>query len=120
MLAACGTAGQPTKARVVVVGGGFGGATAAKYLRLLDPGIAVTLVEPSRRFVTCPASNAVLAKRFPDQWPVNVGLARSKAAQGDQKQALTYAKKAMSQAPDENSKKNLETLIQRLEKGEKI
>jgi len=68
LLAGCGTSGQPAKARVVVVGGGFGGATAAKYVRLLDPGIAVTLVEPSRRFVTCPASNAVLAglKRIDD------------------------------------------------------
>jgi len=68
LLAACSTAGSPAKARVVVVGGGFGGATAAKYTRLLDRGIAVTLVEPSRRFVTCPGSNAVLAglKRIDD------------------------------------------------------
>jgi len=68
LLANCGTTGGPAKARIVVVGGGFGGATAAKYVRLLDPGIAVTLVEPSRRFVTCPASNAVLAglKRIDD------------------------------------------------------
>ncbi len=47
-------------ARVVVVGGGFGGATCAKYLRRLDPGIAVTLVEPSTKFITCPFSNLVL------------------------------------------------------------
>jgi sulfide dehydrogenase [flavocytochrome c] flavoprotein subunit len=47
-------------ARVVVVGGGFGGATCAKYLRRLDPGIAVTLVEPSMKFITCPFSNLVL------------------------------------------------------------
>ena len=46
--------------RVVVVGGGFGGATCAKYLRRLDPGIAVTLVEPSTKFITCPFSNLVL------------------------------------------------------------
>ncbi|HYD69919.1 NAD(P)/FAD-dependent oxidoreductase [Azospirillum sp.] len=48
------------KARVVVVGGGFGGATAAKTIRRLDPAIEVTLVEPSREFVTCPFSNLVL------------------------------------------------------------
>jgi len=60
------------------------------------------------------------AKRFPDQWPVNVGMARAAAARSNQKQALEYAKKAMAQAPDDNSKKNLETLIQKLEKGEKI
>ena len=47
-------------ARVVVVGGGFGGATCAKYLRRLDPGVAVTLVEPSTKFITCPFSNLVL------------------------------------------------------------
>jgi NADPH-dependent 2,4-dienoyl-CoA reductase/sulfur reductase-like enzyme len=47
--------------RVVVVGGGFGGATCAKYLRRADPAIDVTLVAPQRHFVTCPFSNAVLA-----------------------------------------------------------
>jgi len=46
---------------VVVVGGGFGGATCAKYIRRADPAIEVTLVEPRRQFVTCPFSNAVLA-----------------------------------------------------------
>lgn len=50
-----------TRARVVVVGGGFGGATCAKYLRRADPTLAVTLVTPHSQFVTCPFSNAVLA-----------------------------------------------------------
>jgi NADPH-dependent 2,4-dienoyl-CoA reductase/sulfur reductase-like enzyme len=45
----------------VVVGGGFGGATCAKYLRRADTAIEVTLVEPHRQFVTCPFSNAVIA-----------------------------------------------------------
>ena len=49
-----------TLARVVVVGGGFGGATCAKYLRRAEPKIEVTLIEPQRQFVTCPFSNAVL------------------------------------------------------------
>jgi sulfide dehydrogenase [flavocytochrome c] flavoprotein chain len=48
------------KAKVVVVGGGFGGATAAKYLKRIDPGIDVTLVEPSKKFTTCPFSNTVI------------------------------------------------------------
>jgi len=48
------------KARVAVVGGGYGGATAAKYLRLLDPAIDVTLIEPHADFVACPGSNRVL------------------------------------------------------------
>src|SRR5215831_1170830 len=49
-----------TPVRVVVVGGGFGGATCAKYLRRADPSLEVTLVEPHRQFVTCPFSNTVL------------------------------------------------------------
>ena len=46
--------------KVVVVGGGFGGATAAKYLRKLDSSIDVTLVEPNPTYYTCPFSNTVL------------------------------------------------------------
>lgn len=49
------------KARVVVIGGGFGGASAAKYLRLLDPGIDVTLIERGRQYTSCPLSNEVIA-----------------------------------------------------------
>ncbi len=48
------------RARLVVVGGGYGGATAARYLRLLDPSIDVILVEPNESFVSCPLSNMVL------------------------------------------------------------
>ena len=47
--------------RVVVVGGGWGGATAAKYVRLHDPSIEVILLEPNREFVSCPFSNLVLS-----------------------------------------------------------
>jgi sulfide dehydrogenase [flavocytochrome c] flavoprotein subunit len=47
-------------ARIVVVGGGFGGASAAGALKRLAPAINVTLVEPERQFVTCPYSNLVL------------------------------------------------------------
>jgi NADPH-dependent 2,4-dienoyl-CoA reductase/sulfur reductase-like enzyme len=47
--------------RVVVIGGGWGGATAAKYVRLEDPSIEVVLLEPSRAFVSCPFSNLVLS-----------------------------------------------------------
>jgi sulfide dehydrogenase [flavocytochrome c] flavoprotein chain len=47
--------------RVVVIGGGWGGASAAKYLRLSDPSIEVLLLEPSNRFVSCPFSNLVLS-----------------------------------------------------------
>lgn len=47
-------------AHVIVIGGGFGGATCAKYLRLTDPGIEVTLIEPATHYITCPFSNLVL------------------------------------------------------------
>ena len=46
--------------RVVVVGGGFGGASAARSLKAADPRIAVTLVEASRTFTACPFSNLVI------------------------------------------------------------
>jgi sulfide dehydrogenase [flavocytochrome c] flavoprotein subunit len=56
------------KARVVVVGGGFAGATAAKYIRLWDPGIEVLMVEREEIFTSCPMSNLVLGgyKSMPD------------------------------------------------------
>lgn len=53
--------GVPDKARVLVVGGGYGGATAAKYVRMMSGNkIDVVLVEPSDAFVSCPMSNLVL------------------------------------------------------------
>ncbi len=53
--------GTPDSARVLVVGGGYGGATAAKYVRLLsDHKIDVVLVEPNDALVSCPISNLVL------------------------------------------------------------
>src|SRR5260370_4826061 len=71
MLAGCGLAdcaastrgdfAPKTGPRVVVIGGGWGGATAAKYVRLLDPGVEVILIEPNRQFVSFPFSNLVLA-----------------------------------------------------------
>jgi NADPH-dependent 2,4-dienoyl-CoA reductase/sulfur reductase-like enzyme len=50
-----------TGRRVVVIGGGWAGATAAKYVRLGDPSIEVILLEPSKQFVSCPFSNLVLS-----------------------------------------------------------
>jgi len=53
--------GTPDTARVLVVGGGYGGATAAKYVRLLSQHkIDVVLVEPESAFVSCPLSNLVV------------------------------------------------------------
>ena len=54
--------GVPSKAKVVVIGGGYGGATAAKYVRLLsDYKIDVVLIEPQDAFVSCPMSNLVVS-----------------------------------------------------------
>ena len=58
-VAGCATA-VPSKARVVVIGGGFGGATAAKYIRMWDPSIDVVLIERESSFTSCPISNLVL------------------------------------------------------------
>jgi NADPH-dependent 2,4-dienoyl-CoA reductase/sulfur reductase-like enzyme len=60
-LAGCAAAptAMPSPGRVVVVGGGFGGATAARYLRLWG-NVDVTLVERQAGFVSCPMSNLVL------------------------------------------------------------
>jgi tetratricopeptide (TPR) repeat protein len=58
------------------------------------------------------------AKRFPNVWPVHVGLARGHAALGHKKEALAEARLALKQAPDENSRKNVESLIQQIEAGQ--
>ncbi len=65
--AACSVLGWPliaqagkSSGRVVIVGGGFGGASCAKYLSRIAPGVEVTLVERNTKFITCPFSNAVL------------------------------------------------------------
>jgi sulfide dehydrogenase [flavocytochrome c] flavoprotein chain len=47
--------------RVVVIGGGWGGATASKYVRLADPSTEVILLEPNKQFISCPMSNLVLS-----------------------------------------------------------
>ncbi len=60
-LSGCATPATGNQAKVVVIGGGFAGATAAKYIRLWsDQGIDVTLVEPQSHFVSCPVSNHLL------------------------------------------------------------
>jgi NADPH-dependent 2,4-dienoyl-CoA reductase/sulfur reductase-like enzyme len=47
-------------ARVVVIGGGFGGTSCARALRQLEPNMSVTLVEPNSTFIACPFSNEVI------------------------------------------------------------
>ena len=61
MMGGCATSGGSGGPHVVVVGGGFGGATAAKYIRMWsEQSIRVTLIEPNADFVSCPISNLVL------------------------------------------------------------
>ena len=61
LLGGCASTGGGRGPKVVVIGGGYGGATAAKYIRMWsDYGISVTLVEPNPTFISCPISNLVL------------------------------------------------------------
>ena len=79
-LGACATTSIPSRAKVVVVGGGYGGATAAKYVRLLsDYKIDVVLIEPNEAFISCPISNLVLggSKQMADITTPYSGLARN-------------------------------------------
>src|SRR6478735_7999851 len=79
-LGACATTSIPAKAQVVVIGGGYGGATAARYVRLLsDHKIGVVLVEPNAAFVSCPLSNLVLggSKQLADLTTPYTGLTRN-------------------------------------------
>ncbi len=60
-LAGCASMGSgPSIGRVVIVGGGFGGATAARYLKMWGGNVDVTLVERNAQFVSCPISNYVI------------------------------------------------------------
>ncbi len=60
LLGGCAMGARP-RGHVVVVGGGYGGATAAKYLRMWsERGVDVTLVERNPQFISCPISNLVI------------------------------------------------------------
>ncbi len=79
-LAGCASTAVPSKAKVVVIGGGYGGATAAKYVRLLsDYKIDVVLIEPQAAFISCPISNLVLSggKQLADVTTPYTGLSKN-------------------------------------------
>ena len=59
-LTGCATTGGGARAKVVVIGGGWGGCTAAKYIRMWAPEIEVTVVERNPTFISCPISNWVI------------------------------------------------------------
>ena len=61
LMSGCASVGGGSGPKVVVIGGGYAGATAAKYIRMWsEQKIQVTLVEPNPAFVSCPISNLVL------------------------------------------------------------
>lgn len=55
-----GSAWGASPARVVIIGGGFGGTSLARYLKRHSPELSVTLIERDSQFITCPSSNGVL------------------------------------------------------------
>lgn len=102
-LGACATTAVPAKAKVVVIGGGYGGATAARYVRLLsDHKIDVVLIEPQAAFVSCPISNLVLggSKQIADITTPYTGLARNHGITvvRDTASAIDTAKKTVTLA----------------------
>jgi len=61
LLAGCATITGQARPHVIVIGGGYGGATAARYVRMWsEHTIDVTLIEPNASFISCPLSNLVL------------------------------------------------------------
>ncbi len=61
-----------TGRRVVVVGGGYGGTIAAKYIRMNDPSIEVVLVERNDHYVSCPFSNLYIGGMMKDLSPLTI------------------------------------------------
>ncbi|MEP6769273.1 MAG: DUF2911 domain-containing protein [Acidobacteriota bacterium] len=60
------------------------------------------------------------AKRYPDKWPVHVGLMRGYAAMGNRRKAIEEGKLALASAPDEANRKNVEGVIKQLEDNKEI
>ncbi len=67
-----GFAGPTGGRRVVVVGGGYGGTIAAKYIRMLDSSIEVVLIERNDHYVSCPFSNLYIAGILKDLTPLTI------------------------------------------------
>jgi len=91
-LTACATPGTGSGAgtgfdksagrRVVVVGGGYGGTIAAKYIRMMDKTIEVVLIEPNKQFVSCPFSNLYIGGLLPDLSTLTIGYEKLAANHG--------------------------------------
>lgn len=68
--------------RVVVVGGGYGGTIAAKYIRMFDKSIEVVLIEPNQQFVSCPFSNLYIGGLLKDLSSLTIGYDKLAANHG--------------------------------------
>jgi sulfide dehydrogenase [flavocytochrome c] flavoprotein chain len=68
--------------RVVVIGGGYGGTIAAKYVRMYDRSIEVVLIERNRQFVSCPFSNLYIGGIMKDLTPLTIGYDKLAANHG--------------------------------------
>ena len=102
-LAGCTAApSKGTKARVVIVGGGYGGSTAAKYLKLFDPSLDVALIEKLKTYHSCAGSNEVIAGWHDLDWlrrsrdglrtKLGVNLIRAKVVEIDPQKRLVSLK----------------------------
>jgi sulfide dehydrogenase [flavocytochrome c] flavoprotein subunit len=68
--------------RVVVIGGGYGGTVAAKYVRMLDSSIEVVLIERNREYVSCPFSNYYIGGLMKDLSPLTISYDKLAANHG--------------------------------------
>lgn len=92
----------------------------------LDNASVIELHNYGRQLLTQKKVNEAMAvfeknfKKYDGAWPTNAGMMRGYSAMGDLKKALQYAKLAMVQAPNEESKKILEQAIKTLESGKAL
>jgi sulfide dehydrogenase [flavocytochrome c] flavoprotein subunit len=68
--------------RVVVIGGGYGGTIAAKYVRMLDKSIEVVMIERNKQFVSCPFSNFYIAGLTDNMNNITIGYDKLTANHG--------------------------------------
>ncbi len=73
-----------------------------------------------KKFAEALAVFKVADKKWPGQWPLDVGLLRSYAGLGEKAKALEAGKKALAKAPDEPNRKNVERLLKKVEAGEPL
>jgi len=73
-----------------------------------------------KRFAEALAAFEAASKKWPGQWPLDVGLMRSYAGLGQKAKAAEAGKRALAKAPDEGNRKNVERLLKKVEAGEAL